>query len=67
MKNTIQKKKEAYRKQRNLVPKLKKRKVRTYFLERCIRGDKTNNFWPTVKQTIFVKKKNRQVVSKKLF
>ena len=40
---------EAYRKQRNLVTKLKKRSVRTYFLERCIGGHKANNFWHTVK------------------
>ena len=39
---------EAYRKQRNLVTKLTKRSVRTYFLERCIGGQKANNFWHTV-------------------
>jgi adenosyl cobinamide kinase/adenosyl cobinamide phosphate guanylyltransferase len=40
---------EAYRKQRNLVTKLKKRSVRTYVLDRCIGGHKANNFWHTVK------------------
>jgi adenosyl cobinamide kinase/adenosyl cobinamide phosphate guanylyltransferase len=47
---------EAYRKQRNLVTKLKKRSVRTYFLERCIGGHKANNFWHTVKP--FLSKKS---------
>ena len=47
---------ETYRKQHNLVTKLKKRSVRTYFLERCIGGHKANNFWPTVKP--FLSKKS---------
>jgi hypothetical protein len=47
---------EAYRKQCNLVTKLKKRSVRTYFLERCIGGHKANNFWHTVKP--FLSKKS---------
>ena len=47
---------EAYRKQRNLVTKLKKRSVRTYFLERCIGGHKANNFWHTFKP--FLSKKS---------
>jgi hypothetical protein len=54
----------AYRKQRNLVTKLKKRSVRTYFLERCIGDHKVNNFWHTVKPFC---QQNRQVVSKKMF
>jgi hypothetical protein len=29
---------EAYRKQRNLVTKLKKQSIRTYFYERCVGG-----------------------------
>jgi hypothetical protein len=35
---------------------LKKRSVRTYFLERCIWSHKANNFWPTVKP--FLSKKS---------
>ena len=43
-------------KRSTLVTKLKKRSVRTYFLERCIGGHKANNFWHTVKP--FLSKKS---------
>jgi lipopolysaccharide/colanic/teichoic acid biosynthesis glycosyltransferase len=35
---------EAYRKQRNLVTKLKKQSIRTYFYERCVGGPKSTDF-----------------------
>jgi hypothetical protein len=44
------------RKQRNLVTKLKKNSMKTYFLERCTGGTKNVNFWKTVKP-FFSKKK----------
>jgi hypothetical protein len=34
---------------------LKKRSVRTYFLERCIGGHKAYNFWHTVKPFLLKK------------
>ena len=40
---------ERYRKQRNLVTKLKKKSVKSYFLERCVGGQKSTDFWPTIK------------------
>jgi hypothetical protein len=40
---------EAYRKQRNLVTKLKKQSIRTYFYERCVGGPKSTDFYPTIK------------------
>ena len=40
---------EAYRRQRNLVTKLKKQSVNNYFIERCTGGPKSKDFWPTVK------------------
>ena len=40
---------EKFRKQRNLVTKLKKNSMKTYFLERCTGGAKNVNFWKTVK------------------
>jgi hypothetical protein len=40
---------EAYRKQRNLVTKLKMQSVRTYFYERCVGGPKSTDFYPTIK------------------
>ena len=43
---------EVYRKHCNLVTKLQKRSVRTYFLERRIGGHRANNFWPTVKPSL---------------
>ena len=38
-----------YRKQRNLVTKIKKKSMRVYFYERCAGGPKSRNFWPTIK------------------
>ena len=40
---------ELYRKQRNLVTKLKKISMRHYFYERCAGGPKSKDFWPTIK------------------
>ena len=40
---------EAYRTQRNLVTKLKKRPINNYFIERCTGGPKAKDVWPTVK------------------
>ena len=40
---------EHYRKQRNLVTKLKKTSMRHYFYERCAGGPKSKDFWPTIK------------------
>ena len=38
-----------YRKQRNLVTKLKRQSLRCYFFERCHGGPKSKDFWPTIK------------------
>ena len=43
---------ENYRQQRNLVTKIKKRSIKTYFFERCIGGPKSKDFWPTIKPFI---------------
>ena len=48
---------EKFRKQRNLVTKLKKNSMKTYFLERCTGGTKNVNFWKPVKP-FFSKKCN---------
>jgi hypothetical protein len=40
---------EQYRKQRNIVTKIKIRSIRSYFLERCVDGPKNKDFWPTIK------------------
>ena len=40
---------EKYSKQRNLVTKLKRKSINTYFIERCVDGCKNKSFWPTVK------------------
>jgi hypothetical protein len=40
---------ETYRKQRNLVNKIKKQSIRNYFIERCAGGPKSKHFWPTIK------------------
>ena len=40
---------ENYRQQRNLVTKIKKKSIKTYFFERCIGGPKSKAFWPTIK------------------
>ena len=38
-----------YRKQRNLVNKLKKNSMKNYFLERCSSAAKSCDFWKTMK------------------
>lgn len=43
---------ENYRLQRNLVTKIKKKSIKTYFYERCIGGPKSKDFWPTIKPFI---------------
>ena len=40
---------EKFRRQRNLVTKLKRKSANQYFLERCLGGSKTKDFWSTVK------------------
>ena len=40
---------EAYRKQRNLVTKLKRKSINTYFQERCTGGQKSKIVYTTVK------------------
>jgi orotidine-5'-phosphate decarboxylase len=47
---------EAYRKQRNLVTKLKRKSINTYFQERCTGGQKSKHFYTTVKP--FLSKKS---------
>jgi hypothetical protein len=41
-----------YRQQRNLVTKIKKNSIQTYFFERCIGGPKSKDCWPTIKPFI---------------
>ena len=48
---------ETYRKQRNLVNKLKKNSMKNYFLERCSGGSKPCDFWKTM-EPFFSKKSN---------
>ena len=38
-----------FRKQRNFVTKLKRKSMKTYFLERCSGGTKSGDFWKTIK------------------
>ena len=38
-----------YRKQRNLVTKIKKHSMSIYFYECCAGGPKSRDFWPTIK------------------
>jgi hypothetical protein len=40
---------EIYRKQRNLVNKIKKQSIRNNVIERCAGGPKSKHFWPTIK------------------
>jgi len=40
---------EKYRIQRNMVTKLKRESIKTYFMERCAGGPKSRDFWPTIK------------------
>jgi hypothetical protein len=53
---------EKFRKQRNLVTKLKKNSMKTYFLEHFTGGAKNVNFWKTVKP-FFSKKCNSIIFS----
>jgi len=47
---------EMFRKQRNLVTKLKRKSIQMYFLERCAGGQKSKDFWPTKKPFLSIKK-----------
>jgi len=40
---------ELYRQQRNLVTKIKRESVKKYFIQRCVGGPKSKDFWPTIK------------------
>ena len=40
---------QSYRKQRNLVTKLKRQALNNYFIERCEGGTKSKDFWPTIR------------------
>ena len=54
------------RKQRNLVTSLKRKSINNYFLERCVGGQKSGDFWPTIKRFLSKKCKsgeNRVVLS----
>ena len=53
---------EKYRKSRNLVNKLKKQSINTYFQERCVGGCKSANFWSTIKP--YLSKRSNQGQSK---
>ena len=44
-----QQKLEKFRKQRKFVTKLKRKSMKTYFLERCSGGTKSGDFWETIK------------------
>ena len=48
-----------FRQQRNLVTKLKSKSINKYFIERCVGGCKSKDFWPTVKP--FLTNKGTQV------
>jgi hypothetical protein len=48
-KNRSNKNWEKFRKQRNLVTKIKRQSMKVYFLERCSGGSKSSEFWKTVK------------------
>jgi hypothetical protein len=51
---------EAYRKQRNLVTKLKRKSINTYFQERCTGGQKSKHFYTTVKPLLSKKSTGSQ-------
>ena len=61
-KNSNSKTWEKYRAQRNLVNKIKKKSVSTYFQKRCVGGIKSNSFWKTIKP--YLSKKNTSGPSK---
>ena len=48
-KNRSDKNWEKFRKQRNLVTKIKRKSIKVYFLERCSGGSKSCDFWKTIK------------------
>ncbi|KAJ8307587.1 hypothetical protein KUTeg_014863, partial [Tegillarca granosa] len=51
---------EMFRKQRNFVTKLKRKSIQMYFLERCAGGQKSKDFWPTIKPFLSKKHKTGQ-------
>ena len=40
---------ENFRKQRNLVVSMKRKSMNKYFIDRCVGGCKSADFWPTIK------------------
>jgi ERCC4-related helicase len=58
---------EAYRKQRNLVTKLKRKSVHTYFQERCTGGQKSKTCLHHSQAISIKKQKNLKVVNRKLY
>jgi hypothetical protein len=61
---------ENFRKQRNLVTKLRRKSINKYFIDRCTGGCKSSNFWPTVKPFLTIKgviNKKIQFYVKKIF
>ena len=44
-----QQKLDKFRKQRNFVTKLKRKSMKTYYLERCSEETKSGDFWKTIK------------------
>ena len=55
---------ETYRKQRNLVTKLKKNSIKTYFFERTAGGPKSSTLYPTIKHFLSNKgmKSNNSII-----
>ena len=49
---------EIYRKQRNLVTKIKRDSIKTYFYERTAGGPRATSFYPTIKPFLSGKTKN---------
>ena len=50
---------EKFRQHRNLVTKLQRKSINKYFIDRCVGGCKSKDFWPTVKP--FLTNKGTQV------
>ena len=43
---------EKYRQARNFVTKIRRKSVKTYFIEKCTGGYKSKDFWSTIKPFI---------------
>ena len=59
-KNKTPKNWDNYRKQRNLVTSISRQSMNRYFLERCVGGCKSKDFWPTVKPFLTNKGSNHK-------